>query len=228
MIEHLEYRQWRDNELAFAARNGDYAARNALYLRHRPLISRRIIPAKRLARLLQSRGAPITAEDVEQEAFVVFCRLLDEWQPEHTRFIPFLAQTIPGALYEYVRTLQHLRSSRAQLIGITPGESLDLGPNPRWGAVDRPPEDADPASRGELPGVARPADEPILEAEKWTRLVGHLREDWARLLHLRFWEDKSSRQIAQSEGCTQRTVNRAVQSALASIQDLMQEDWDAL
>jgi DNA-directed RNA polymerase specialized sigma24 family protein len=142
--------------------------------------------------------------------------------------VPFLAKTIPGALYQYVRELQHLRSSRVRWTRITPGESLDLSAHPRWGAADRHTQAIAIVTRGGLRLVGRPADAPTLEAEKWTRLVGHLRADWARLLHLRFWEDKSSRQVAQSEGCTQRTVNRAVQSALASIQDLMQEDWDAL
>jgi RNA polymerase sigma factor (sigma-70 family) len=231
LIEHIEYRQRRDNGLAFAARNGDRDARNALYLKHKPLISRRIIPAKRLARLLQARGAPITAEDVEQESFVVFCRLLDEWQPEHSPFLPFLAKTISSALYEYVRDLQHLRSSRVQWAdwaGTTPDESLDPGANARWDATGVPAQATATANGDGLRLVDSPADELILEAEKWVRLVGHLRADWAHLIRMRFWEDKSSRQIAQSQGCTQRTVNRVVQSALESIQDRMQEDWDAL
>jgi DNA-directed RNA polymerase specialized sigma24 family protein len=46
-------------------------------------------------------------------------------------------------------------------------------------------------------------------------------------LYLRFWEDKSTRQIAQSEGCSSRTVDRALQNALESLQERMLEEMDA-
>ena len=87
MIEQTEYDLMSDDALALAAHNGDIPARNALYLRHRDLISKRITPARQLARSLAASGAPIDARDVEQEAFIRFCDLVDEWDPSRARFV---------------------------------------------------------------------------------------------------------------------------------------------
>src|SRR6476661_7578810 len=96
-----------DDDLALAAHNGDIPARNALYLRHRDLISRRIIPARRLARNLAASGALIDERDVEQEAFIRFCDLIDEWDPTRTQFVPFMAAMIWRRTCNYVRQTEH-------------------------------------------------------------------------------------------------------------------------
>jgi hypothetical protein len=64
--------------LALEAKRGDREARNILYVSLHDVIASRTRPAKRLlARLLQASG-PIEDEDIDQQAFVIFCDLLDE------------------------------------------------------------------------------------------------------------------------------------------------------
>ena len=221
-----EHKELSNQELALAALDGDHEARNTLYLRHSRLISRRIIPAKRLASVLESRGAPITAEDVEQEAFVIFCRLLEEWQPERAPFVPFLIKRMSRAAYDYVRVFQHLRSSRAQPAERMPHGDPDQSADPGSSADGEEYGVKTTPTKGKPRPVVQPADEAVLSADAWTQMVGHLPGNLARLVHLRYREDRSSRQIAKSEGCSQRTVDRDLQFALASIHDLMQEEME--
>lgn len=225
MKQNIAHANPTDQSLALAARNGNREARNTLYLRHRPLISKRIIPPKHLARALALRGAPITTEDVEQEAFLIFCRLLQEWQPERTQFIPFLSETIQQAAYDYVRGSQHLRSVRVKWSRMT----VDSPLHPTLLQDDDAADEADiapqPTYRGGLRLVDQDAATSILNEANWEDLIGQLRDDWARLLRLRFWEDKSSRQIAGAEHRSLRSVNRDLQSALAQVHDLLPENW---
>ena len=129
MIEQNEYETMEDDELALQARSGNTSARNALYLRHRDLISMRIIPATRLARNLAASGAPIDARDVEQEAFIRFCDLIDEWDPTRTHFVPFMAAMIWRRTWKYVRQAEHLRSQHVKVLSVSriPYVWLSLG-----------------------------------------------------------------------------------------------------
>ncbi len=226
MGEKIEPEKPGDLELALAAHAGDANARNALYLRYRSLIGKRIIPAKRLARTLAEQGSPIGPDDVEQESFLIFCRLLEEWNPETAPFAPFLAEKITYAAHDYVREAQHLRSSRVRWAPIKADPGLPLSVNSHWGAQHKEGEATVSPLIGKLYMLGPDAAEVVLSAEQWEALVSHLSEDWARLLRLRFWEDKSSKQIAQSEGCSQRTVDRTIKSALADLREIVQEEWD--
>ena len=226
MIEQSEYDVMSDDALALEAHGGDRVARNTLYLRHTALISRRIIPARRLARCLAASGAPIDARDVEQEAFVIFCALIDEWEPERTPFVPFMAAMIWRRACKYVRQYQHLRSKRVRVVPMLRIRSLSHGAGPGGEIGDgelldalqppqfRPPEGSDERALAEL--------------LNWEVLVGTLRADWRRFVQLRFWEDRSSRQIASREGCSPRTVNRGLSAALAQIKWQLAEDREAI
>lgn len=209
--------------LARAAHGGNREARNTLYLRHRELISRRTIPAKRLARVLERHGASISAEDVEQECFLIFCRLVEEWEPGRVPFAAFLSNMIGRAAYGYVRNLHHLRSSRVRWARLSE-ESTEAGSL----SVQRG-NTADDAGAGEQSGAVAPDPAvSVLSDEAWRAFACSLRADRARMVRLRFWEDKSSMQIARIEGCSQRTVNRTLAAVLAHLRATTEEEWEAV
>jgi RNA polymerase sigma factor (sigma-70 family) len=226
LIEQTEYEMMSDDDLALAAHSGDIPARNALYLRHRDLISRRIIPATRLARNLAASGAPIDASDVEQEAFIRFCDLLDEWDPSRTHFVPFMAAMIWRRTWKYVRQSEHLRSHHVKVISVSriPNAWLGLvktGNNPRVELLDKVRQ-----SHSMIYGDS--GEDSFDENINWESLVDTLRADWKRFVRLRFWDDKSCRHIASREGCSPRTINRNLSAALKQLRCQLDEEKEAV
>jgi RNA polymerase sigma factor (sigma-70 family) len=226
LIEQTEYKLMSDDDLALAAHNGDIPARNALYLRHRDLINRRIAPARRLARSLAASGAPIDARDVEQEAFIRFCDLIDEWDPARARFVPFMVAMIWRRTCKYVRQYEHLRSRHVKVVSLSripyawqdpgkggenaEGELFDMLRASQSGTFDKRDEDS--------------PDESI----NWECLVDTLRADWKRFVRLRFWDDKSCVHIASREGCSPRTINRGLSAALKQLRNQLDEEKEAV
>lgn len=226
MIEQTEYELMSDDDLALAAQRGDIPARNALYLRHRDLIGRRIAPARRLARSLAASGAPIDAMDVEQEAFIRFCDLIDEWDPARAHFVPFITAMIWRRTCKYVRQYEHLRSRHVKVVPLSRipytwqapgkggknagGELFDILRTPQSGSFDEPGEDS--------------LDENI----NWEWLVDNLRTDWKRFVRLRFWDDKSCAHIASLEECSPRTINRGLSAALKQLRCQLDEEKEAV
>lgn len=226
MIEQTEYEMVSDNDLALDARNGDTSARNALYLRHRDLISRRIAPARRLARNLAASGAPIDPRDVEQEAFIRFCELIDEWDPARTHFVPFMSAMIWRRACKYVRQSEHLRSRHVKVVSVSRIPYMWQGPG-RGGKN----------AGGELLYILRRAqsgtcgdlgEDSFDESINWESLVGTLRADWKRFVRLRFWDDKSCAHIASREGCSPRTINRGLSAALEQLRCQLNEEREAV
>jgi RNA polymerase sigma factor (sigma-70 family) len=226
LIEQTEYELMSDDNLALAAHNGDIPARNALYLRHRDLISRRIIPARRLARSLAASGAPIDERDVEQEAFIRFCELIDEWDPTRTHFLPFMAAMIWRRTWKYVRQSEHLRSHRVRVISVSRIPYLwlgleKLGNNTKVELLDNVGQSHSLVYGGS-------GKDPFDDSINWDSLVGTLRADWKRFVRLRFWDDKSCRHIASREGCSPRTINRGLSAALKQLRYELDEEKEAV
>jgi RNA polymerase sigma factor (sigma-70 family) len=215
-----------DDDLALAAHSGDIPARNALYLRHRALISRRIIPAKRLARNLGASGAPIDERDVEQEAFIRFCDLIDEWDPARTPFVPFMSAMIWRRTWKYVRQSEHLRSHHVKVISASRITYAWLGlgkpgNNPKVELLDR-------LRQPHSLMYGDPGVDSFDENINWEALVDTLRADWKRFVRLRFWDDKSCAHIASREGCSPRTINRGLSAALKQLQCQLDEEKEAV
>ena len=226
MIEQTEYDSMSDDDLALSAHSGDIPARNALYLRHRALISRRIIPARRLARNLAASGAPIDERDVEQEAFIRFCDLIDEWDPARTPFVPFMSAMIWRRTWKYVRQSEHLRSHHVKVISVSriPNAWLGLGKpanNPKVELLDR-------LRQPHSLMYGDPGVDSFDENINWEALVDTLRADWKRFVRLRFWDDKSCAHIASREGCSPRTINRGLNAALKQLQCQLDEEKEAV
>src|SRR6478609_11155351 len=99
----------RDNrawaELAEAACEGNREARNELYMLARPAIHGLGWRARRYLRNA-SYGytePPVTPEDIDQQAFIVFCELLESWPQGDEEFRAYMHRKMPGRLMHYVR-----------------------------------------------------------------------------------------------------------------------------
>jgi len=200
-----------DEGMALVARTGDRAARNALFLRHAVLVKRLTRPAKgMLARISARRWSGILAiepQDVEQQAFLVFCRLLNEWDPDRESFTDSLTRRMPGHLLHYVRdSLNYTRRER----------SFD-------------PFDAEePAAAGGAAAIS-PGHSPIEERETAISLGSYTEElppGLLRTVMLRYYADLSCNQIAAISHRHRRTVNRNLNTALALMRERMEEEWE--
>lgn len=203
-----------DNDLALAARHGNPVARNTLYLRHKELIRNRTIPAQRLADKLEATlGAPINGEDVEQECFLIFCRFLEIWDPTRTPFVAFLSESIPQAAYAYVRTMQHLRSTRVSFLPMPPTEDPETPEH--YNEADPEPQHDSALARAL---VSPDCTQEIISKDLWASISANLPLDTALVLHSRFWQDKSAVQIANATSRSLRAVNRMIRAALTTLQ----------
>ena len=211
-----------DDRLALSARDSDRLSRNLLYLRCAHTIRNRTIPAQRIADKLGASGAPINGEDVEQQCFLIFCQLLETWDPGRTPFITYLTDSISNAAYTYVRSIQHLRSTRIKLVHITPPEASYLPEEDTTDNNPLSPSAYDLNSRI----LAVDNTQEIFNNDFWDTIATYLRDDWARLIRQRFWEDKSSDQIARKTGQSRRNIDRTIQSALATLQVEVSDQWE--
>jgi RNA polymerase sigma factor (sigma-70 family) len=106
-----------EERLARTAKEGCREVRNELFMRKMELIKRLARPARRLMlRTVSYRrlaNPAMELEDIDQQAFLVFCTVLDEWKPDVERFEECLTRRMPGQLLHYVRdTLRYSRRER--------------------------------------------------------------------------------------------------------------------
>lgn len=73
-------------ELARRAQGGDVAARNGLFLALWPRCAPLFGSIRRSDRWRAREGRAWTFDDVEQEAFPIFCELVDAWRSDQPRF----------------------------------------------------------------------------------------------------------------------------------------------
>lgn len=193
-----------DEVLAQAAKQGDREARNALFMRHQPLVRALAGPARRDLRAAILRGYinPILEyADIEQQAFLIFCDLLQCWQPECEPFMALLRRRLPGRLRHYVRdTLHYSQSGRVR--GTVPYQQ-DVG-------------------RENAQVVPSPGG----EALAWEEHLGSLPALLRRSIELRYGHDLPSTKIGQMVGRSKRTVNRDLRAALLTLRRSVVSTWE--
>jgi RNA polymerase sigma factor (sigma-70 family) len=178
-----------------------------LYLRLHDTIGDRIRPAKRLASRLRGAGSPLEAEDIDQQAFVIFCELVDEWQPERRPFVPFIVAMMRWHAYCYVRSSLHLRSTRIRIVRMSEYRQLQAE---------------------HLPSAAAGPAELVEGSEQWEMMVALLSDSGRRFVRSRFYEGLSTNQIARANHCSNRTVNRSLRAALELLRHNAQEELEVL
>jgi len=118
--DEVEAIEREEDRMAGDAKEGCRESRNALFLRSTEPIRRLEAPARRLLlRTVSYRrlaNPAIELEDIHQQAFLVFCKVLDEWNPGVERFEECLTRRMPGYLLHYVRdTLRYSSRERESI-----------------------------------------------------------------------------------------------------------------
>lgn len=197
---------------AIAAKGGDREARNDLFLEHRAFIERLSRRAKRVAVGVPGGTSSIEPEDVEQQAFIEFCALLDDWEPGQAPFLPYLARLLPWRLLHYVRRVLRYRSGvRMVPLSLHSGDDED-GPGEQ-------PDIEDESAQRRILGIE--------SSEAWKYHTDVLEDGLRQAVMLRYGLDMSSREIALIQGCSRRTVDRELRTALHRIKRSLEDGFDA-
>ncbi len=189
-----------NEELARAAKAGDRAARNALFMRLQPDVRARSFEVKR--RVGRSDGGPIEPEDVDQQAFIIFCELLEEWEPGRLRFASYLRAKVGWRILHYVRGTLHYRARVKTVRFDGEREKVEAQPG------------------------GEEAQAPVEEKIGWEERTEGLDRRWREVLRQRFEEELSSKEIAALGGRSSRTVNRDLRTALRLVRERVEEEWE--
>jgi RNA polymerase sigma factor (sigma-70 family) len=209
MREHnvASYETMSVQALALKAKSGDREARNILFLRLQSEILNSIHRARQLLGNLNERSGPIEEQDIDQQAFLMFCKVLDNWQPRRKAFVPYMKILMRWYAVDYVNSTLHVRSRRVRIV--------------------RMPEKRQMSARNALCALLGPA-ELVESSEEWYAILAQLSLSWRRFVSMKFYEGLSSRQIARANHCSTRTVNRTLHAALELLRHNSQEEWEAL
>jgi RNA polymerase sigma factor (sigma-70 family) len=90
--------------LAMQTQAGNIDARNALYLALRPRIAASIRKLRFSGNWERVEGRSWFFEDLEQEAFLIFCELIIQWKPEPPRFAGYFFSHLPWRLRDRLRS----------------------------------------------------------------------------------------------------------------------------
>ena len=90
--------------LATQTKAGNCDARNALYLALRPRIAASIRKLRYSGNWERVEGRSWLFEDLEQEAFLISCELIDQWNPEPPRFAGYFFSHLPWRLRDRLRS----------------------------------------------------------------------------------------------------------------------------
>jgi RNA polymerase sigma factor (sigma-70 family) len=90
--------------LAIQTQSGNSDARNALYLALRPRIAASIRKLRYSGNWERVEGRSWLFEDLEQEAFLIFCELTNQWNPEPPRFAGYFFSHLPWRLRDRLRS----------------------------------------------------------------------------------------------------------------------------
>jgi RNA polymerase sigma factor (sigma-70 family) len=198
---------------ALRARAGDAEARNALFLSQQGLVELLSRRAKGLVRSLEGRDRSLQPGDIDQQAFVEFCALVEDWDPAQMPFVAYLRRLLPWRLLHYVRRSIRYRSGLRML----PLAALS------------PADDGQGEDQGD-PGIEDVAmRDKIVRIESndaWKHHTESLDEGMRRAVSLRYGLGFSSREIASIEGRSRRTIDRDLQAAMQQIKRNVQEQWE--
>jgi RNA polymerase sigma factor (sigma-70 family) len=113
--------------LASQAQHGDIDARNALYLALRPRIAASIRKLRYSGNWERVEGRSWLFEDLEQEAFLIFCELTNQWNPEPPRFAGYFFSHLVWRLRDRLRSWSAttVRESAALLLDVLTDDIAD-------------------------------------------------------------------------------------------------------
>jgi RNA polymerase sigma factor (sigma-70 family) len=201
------YSEWSDVALVDASRSGDREARNALFIRCRERIKVLCLKGKQMAIGLSDSDASITGEDVEQQAFLIFCDLLEGWEAScGVSFQDYLRKMMPWEAVHYVRSSTHYRARR---------KVRRIQAHVETGEIDLQSKEAEQSL------------EEVEDRVAWDDQTEALDDDeWRHLIKMRYEQGLSRREIATLRGYSPRTVNRELRAATDALRQKIQDEWE--
>ncbi len=205
----VTYDEAEIEQAAVAAKAGDREARNLLFMENYGLIlrsgrsARRILAASRTDRALQP-------DDIDQQAFLEFCALLDEWQPGNVPFLAYLAKLLPWRLLHYMRRTMHYRSRVRMVPLIIEQAGHDEG--------DSEVDIEDEAAQRNISHIE--------SSDTWKYHTDPLEDGLREAVRLRYELGLSSREIASMQGRSRRTIDRELRAAISSIKRSIADKWE--
>lgn len=196
LSETENYEDWDDAALARAAKEGNSDARNALFMRKKTLIGSLSWRSKQIAGKTDQGTSAITPDDVEQQAFIIFCDLLHKWDEGRLNFGDYLRAKMPWRMLHYVRSMTRYRVRKRVMRLTRKIEKRVL----EWASPD-----------------AEHDFQEVEDRDAWDEQTEDLTEELRRVILMRYAQELSSREIAEQQGCSSRTVNRQIRTALGSI-----------
>jgi RNA polymerase sigma factor (sigma-70 family) len=165
-------------------------------------------------RWLAGRDQSLQPDDIDQQAFIEFCALVEEWEPRQMPFVAYMRRLLPWRLLHYVRRSVRYRSGVRVVplasLGSSEGASGDGGGEP--GIEDE-------ATRDRITSIE--------SNDAWRQHTESLDEGLRRAVGLRYGLGFSSREIASIEGRSRRTVDRDLRAARQKIKRSVQEEWES-
>lgn len=199
--------------MALRARAGEIEARNALFLSQRGLVEVLSRRAKGLVRSFEGRDQSLQPADIDQQAFIEFCALVEEWEPGQVPFVAYMRRLLPWRLLHYVRRAVRYRSG-VRMLPLTSipalGEAYGEGPGE--------PGIEDEATRDKIISIE--------SSDAWKQHTESLDDALRRAVGLRYGLGYSSREIASIEGRSSRSVDRALRAAIQQIKRNIEEEWE--
>ncbi|HEY0069117.1 MAG TPA: sigma-70 family RNA polymerase sigma factor [Chloroflexia bacterium] len=199
--------------LALRARAGEKEARNALFLSQRGLVEVLSRRAKGLVRSFEGRDQSLQPADIDQQAFIEFCALVEEWEPGQVPFVAYMRRLLPWRLLHYVRRAVRYRSG----VRMLPLTSIQASAE-AYGNGPGEPGVEDEATRDKIISIE--------SSDAWKQHTESLDEALRRAVGLRYGLGYSSREIASIEGRSRRMIDRDLRAAMRQIKRNIEEEWE--
>lgn len=215
-VKKVDYDEARVERAAVSAKADDIDSRNALFMEHYALISRLGRSARRLLWSAHTDRA-LQSGDIDQQAFIEFCALLDEWQPGQVPFMAYLATMLPWRLLHYVRRSLHYRS-RARLVPLPTVQSGEETADDDNAQTEEGMEFADDGAQHNITRIE--------SSDTWKYHTDPLEDGLREAVRLRYGLGLSSREIASMRGCSRRTIDRELRAAISAIKRKIEDEWE--
>lgn len=201
--------------MALQAQAGDTEARNALFVAQRGLIEILSRRAKGLVRSLERHDRSLQPQDIDQQAFVEFCRLLEDWRPGDVPFTGYMRKLLPWRLLHYVRRSARYRSG-VRVLPLTSFAHGQVTTGDEGEAGD--PGIEDEASQARIISIE--------SSDTWKHHTRTLEEGLRRAVSMRYGLGLSTGEIAGIEHRSPRSVNRDIRAAIKAIKQNIEEEWE--
>lgn len=222
-VDYDEEKEAAAERAAILAKAGDREARNKLFTEHSRLVGRLGRSARRML-LASHTDRAVQPADIDQQAFIEFCALLDAWEPGHVPFLAYIAKLLPWRLLHYVRREMHYRA-RVRMVPFSSflaeraGDSSQDSTDVDYGDIGScETEIEDEAAGHNITSIE--------SSDLWRYHTDPLEDGLREAVKLRYGLGLSSREIAARQGCSRRTVDRDLRAAISAIKRSIEDEWE--